>query len=155
MNISQLARKAGLTAKTIRYYESIGLIPAAARTGSGYRMYGERDVTLLRFVARSRSLGFSVEDVGQLLALWHDDTRTSAEVRALAEQQVAAIDRKVAELTAMRQSLMDLMVHCQGDERPDCPILDRLAGDDDSQPNRADGTEDCCEHHSSLPERRV
>lgn len=151
MNISQLARETGLTAKTIRYYESIGLIEAAARTEAGYRVYGARDITILRFIARSRSLGFSVEDVGHLLTLWQDRSRTSAEVKALAEQQVAEIDRKMTELTAMRQALTDLMRNCHGDDRPDCPILDRLAGE-----SGADCAEEgCCEHHSSFRESRV
>lgn len=155
MNISQLARKTGLTAKTIRYYESIGLIPAAVRTEAGYRTYGDRDITVLQFIARSRSLGFSVEDVGHLLTLWQDRSRTSAEVKALAAQQVAEIDRKVAELTIMRQALTDLMQHCHGDDRPDCPILDRLAGEIRAGQETDDAGEGCCEHHSSFRESRV
>ena len=128
MNIGAVARRSGVPAKTIRYYESVGLIAAAERSAAGYRVYSQRDVETLRFVQRARSLGFSVEDVGSLLALWHDRGRSSAEVKALARRRVSDIDRKIAELTEMRATLKDLMRRCHGDQRPDCPILNGLAG---------------------------
>ncbi len=128
MNIGAAARQSGVPAKTIRYYEAVGLITAAERTAAGYRVYSQSDVETLRFVQRARSLGFSVEDVGSLLALWQDRARSSAEVKALARRRVADIDRKIAELTEMRATLKDLMRRCHGDQRPDCPILNGLAG---------------------------
>jgi Cu(I)-responsive transcriptional regulator len=127
MNIGEVAGKSGVPAKTIRYYEDVGLIPPARRTESGYRDYDDRDLATLRFVQRARSLGFSVKDVGALLALWHDNARASAEVKALAADHVSEIDRKLAELKSMRRTLVDLMERCHGDDRPDCPILDDLA----------------------------
>ena len=128
MNIGDAAAHSGVTAKTIRYYESIGLIETAPRTGGGYRSYGDTDVAFLRFIHRARGLGFSVEDVANLLALYQDKERASADVKALAERHVAAIERKVAELEAIRATLGHLIDKCHGDERPDCPILDDLAG---------------------------
>lgn len=128
MNIGEVADKSGVRAKTIRYYEDIGLIPPARRTESGYRNYDDRDLATLRFVQRARSLGFSVKDVGALLALWHDNARASAEVKSLAGNHVEEIDRKIAELRSMRYTLVDLMERCHGDDRPDCPILNDLAG---------------------------
>lgn len=128
MHIGTIARKSGIPAKTIRYYESIGLIDSAARSESGYRVYGAEDVHTLRFVQRARGLGFSVGDVGKLLALWRDRRRSSAQVKALAESHVAQIDHKIAELQAMRDTLVHLVERCHGDHRPDCPILEDLAG---------------------------
>ncbi|NIA67317.1 Cu(I)-responsive transcriptional regulator [Pelagibius litoralis] len=128
MNIGAVARHSGVTAKTIRYYESVGLIAPAERTAAGYRVYDHRDVETLRFIQRARSLGFSVEDVGSLLTLWQDRQRSSAEVKALARRRVGDIERKIAELAEMRATLTDLMEHCHGDRRPDCPILNGLAG---------------------------
>ncbi len=129
MNIGAAARQSGVPAKTIRYYESVGLIGPADRTASGYRVYGRQDVETLRFVQRARSLGFSVEEVGSLLALWRDRSRSSAEVKDLARRRVADIDRKMAELAEMRETLTHLMEVCHGDARPDCPILQGLAGE--------------------------
>lgn len=128
MNIGTAAEHSGVPAKTIRYYESVGLIQPADRTASGYRVYGKQDVETLRFVQRARSLGFSVEEVGNLLALWRDRSRSSAEVKALARHRVEDIDRKITELTEMRETLLHLMERCKGDERPECPILQGLAG---------------------------
>ena len=128
MNIGAAARQSGVPAKTIRYYESVGLIAPAERTAAGYRVYDRQEVETLRFVQRARSLGFSVEEVGSLLALWRDRTRSSAEVKALARHRVADIDRKMAELAEMRATLSNLMERCHGDDRPDCPILQGLAG---------------------------
>ena len=125
-----MADKSGVPAKAIRYYESIGLIQAASRSHSGYRVYGERDLRTLHFIQRARSLGFSVEEVGALLELWRDTERHSAQVKALARRHVEDIDRKIAELGGMRDSLTHLIERCHGDDRPDCPILDDLAGED-------------------------
>lgn len=136
MNIGTVADRAGVTSKTIRYYESIGLIDPARRTESGYRVYDERDVQTLRFVHRARSLGFSVSEVADLLALWRDRNRASADVKGLARQHLKDIDRKIAGLQGMRDTLLNLMERCHGDERPDCPILDDLAG---AQPVSGEG----------------
>ncbi|QSN60286.1 MULTISPECIES: Cu(I)-responsive transcriptional regulator [unclassified Caballeronia] len=127
MNIGEAARASGVTAKMIRYYESVGLLTPVGRTSSGYRVYGEQEVHALRFVRQARRLGFLVEDIRKLLALWHDRTRASAEVKAIALEHVAELDRRIAELTDMRDTLSHLARHCHGDERPDCPILDKLA----------------------------
>jgi MerR family copper efflux transcriptional regulator len=127
MNIGTTAQRSGVPAKTIRYYESIGLIPSAGRTASGYRVYTDHDVETLRFIARARSLGFAVRDVGNLLALWQDRQRASADVKALAESHIADIDAKIAELQSIRATLADLVERCHGDDRPDCPILDSLS----------------------------
>ncbi len=129
MNIGQVANHSGVNAKTIRYYESIGLIPEASRTGSGYRSYGGKDVDLLRFIHHSRNLGFSVKDVGRLLDLWRDQNRASADVKALALSHIAEVDRKIDELQKIRDTLTHLSQRCHGDDRPDCPILEELAGE--------------------------
>lgn len=126
MNIGEAARASGVTAKMIRYYESIGLITPTARTEAGYRVYRERDLHGLRFVRQARRLGFALEDIRRLLALWHDRERSSADVKAIATQHVAELDRRINELTAMRDTLMHLAHGCHGDARPDCPILDTL-----------------------------
>ena len=127
MKIGEVAERAGVSAKTIRYYESVGLIPEAERAGNGYREYHERDVRTLRFIQRARSLGFSVEDVGELLPLWADRSRASADVRAIALRHVDEVERKIAELESVRDALLDLVHRCHGDDRPDCPIIDSLA----------------------------
>lgn len=127
MNIGQAARASGVTAKMIRYYESIGLIPAAARTDNGYRVYSDTDVHTLRFIRRARDLGFSMEQVGRLVRLWQDRNRASAEVKRIALEHVAELDQKIAELRAMRETLDHLARYCHGDQRPDCPILEDLA----------------------------
>ena len=129
MNIGQAADRSGVSAKTIRYYESIGLIPPAARTEGGYRTYSEKDVATLRFVQHARGLGFSVKDVARLLDLWRNQQRASADVKALALAHVAEVDRKIAELRRIRKTLLHLTRRCHGDERPDCPILEELAAD--------------------------
>ena len=127
MNIGTVAERSGVPPKTIRYYESIGLIPSADRQSNGYRSYSDIDMNTLHFIKRARSLGFSVEEVRDLLDLWHDRRRTSAAVKALAAQHATALDRKIAELRSMRRTLANLMERCRGDDRPDCPILDDLA----------------------------
>ena len=127
MNIGEAAKASGVSAKMIRYYESIGLIPAAGRTESGYRVYAPTEVQMLRFIHRSRALGFPVKDVAELLALWRDRSRSSAQVKELALHRIADIDTKIAELRSIRQTLTDLATRCHGDDRPDCPILEDLA----------------------------
>lgn len=131
MTIGAAARDSGVPAKTIRYYEEIGLIAPAARSRGNYRVYGERAVETLRFVQRARGLGFSVKEVAELLALWQDRTRSSAQVKALATRHLKDIDRKIGELEAMRDTLNELVQRCRGDERPDCPILADLSGNGD------------------------
>jgi MerR family copper efflux transcriptional regulator len=126
MNIGQAAQKTGLSAKMIRYYESIELLPVAGRTDSGYRQYDAQDLHRLAFIKRARDLGFALDEVGKLLTLWQDRQRASADVKALAAGHIDALNRKIAELSSLRDSLQELMEHCQGDQRPDCPILKDL-----------------------------
>jgi MerR family gold-responsive transcriptional activator of gol and ges genes len=128
MNIGEAAAASGVSAKMIRYYEETGLIPPAGRTGAGYRTYGPKEVQILRFVRRARDLGFPMEKVGDLLALWRDRSRASAEVRRLAEDQVAALTARIREMEEMKATLEHLVHACAGDERPDCPILADLGG---------------------------
>lgn len=130
MKIGQVAEVSGLPAKTIRYYESIGLIEPAGRTSSGYRAYQEKDIETLKFIQRARSLGFSINEVSALLMLWNDRNRASAQVKELAKQHVADMDRKIAELQSMKDTLSNLIEKCQGDHRPDCPILNDFAQTD-------------------------
>ncbi|AZL75803.1 Cu(I)-responsive transcriptional regulator [Pseudomonas oryziphila] len=127
MNIGQAARHSGLSAKMIRYYESIGLLRPARRSDSGYRLYGPEDLHSLAFIKRSRDLGFSLEEVAKLLTLWQDRQRASADVKALATQHIDALNRRIEELVNLRDTLGELIAHCQGDDRPDCPILKDLA----------------------------
>ncbi|HVE06970.1 MAG TPA: Cu(I)-responsive transcriptional regulator [Paraburkholderia sp.] len=132
MNIGEAARASGVTAKMIRYYESVGLLAAATRTPAGYRVYGKQEVHSLRFIRQARRLGFLVDDIRRLLALWHDRSRASAEVKTIALEHVAELDRRIAELTEMRDTLAHLAEHCHGDDRPDCPIIEQLASADAS-----------------------
>jgi Cu(I)-responsive transcriptional regulator len=128
MNIGQAAQVSGLSAKMIRHYEALGLLVAPARTEAGYRQYGAADVHALRFIRQARDLGFSLHDIGELLSLWHDRQRPSRMVKALAEAHIVALEQKAQELMAMKNTLQHLVQGCHGDERPDCPILDTLAG---------------------------
>ncbi len=128
MHISEAAARSRLPAKTIRYYEEAGLIGPAARETNGYRDYSERDVHLLRFVQRARSLGFAMQDCRELLSLYDNKRRSSADVKAIALRRLGEIERKLAELESLRAVLSDLVERCHGDDRPDCPILDNLAG---------------------------
>jgi MerR family transcriptional regulator, copper efflux regulator len=127
MNIGTLAKATGIEAKTIRYYESVGLLAAPRRSESNYRIYDERDAATLRFIRRARHLGFSVKEVGDLVALWRDRQRASADVRALAAAHLDEVERKLAELETMRATLGHLIESCHGNRRPDCPIIDDLA----------------------------
>ncbi len=127
MNIGQAAAASGVSAKMIRYYDSIGLVRPAGRSASGYRVYDDNDVNRLRFVRRARDLGFPVERIRLLLDLWRDRQRANSEVKELAAEQVAALGRRIGELEAMRQALLHLVQACHGDGRPDCPILEDLA----------------------------
>jgi len=136
MNIGQAAKKTGLSAKMIRYYESIGLISPSGRSANGYRHFGEEDLHHLAFIKRSRDLGFSLEEVGRLLTLWQDRQRASADVKALAGVHVDALNHKIAELVSLRDTLQQLIDHCHGDHRPDCPILQDLASGCGSNPQR-------------------
>lgn len=129
MNIGEASAASGVSAKMIRHYERIGLLPEAQRSAAGYRRYDERDVHTLRFVRHARDLGFPLERIRDLIGLWHDRERPSRQVKALAREHLAAIDAKLAELQAVKATLERLVQCCHGDERPDCPILDTLAGD--------------------------
>ncbi|HEX8574554.1 MAG TPA: Cu(I)-responsive transcriptional regulator [Allosphingosinicella sp.] len=128
MKIGQASTESGVSERMIRHYEKIGLMPKAARRDSGYRDYDERDVNTLLFIRRARDLGFPIEEIGKLLALWQDRGRASADVKALALARAAELKRKAKELDAMRKSLEHLAANCHGDDRPDCPILGGLEG---------------------------
>nr|AGA60315.1 CopR [Rubrivivax gelatinosus S1] len=129
MNIGEASAASGVSAKMIRHYERIGLLPEAVRSAAGYRRYDERDVHTLRFVRHARDLGFPLERIRELIGLWHDRERPSRQVKALAREHLAAIDAKLAELQAVKATLERLVQCCHGDERPDCPILETLAGE--------------------------
>lgn len=127
MNIGEAAAAADLSAKMVRHYESIGLLPKAGRTVANYRLYGPKDVHMLRFIKRARSLGFSMADIKELLSLWRNKSRPSSAVKKIAGRHVADLKRKIAELQSMVHTLEHLAKHCHGDHRPECPILDDLA----------------------------
>ncbi len=127
MNIGQAAKFSGVSAKMIRYYEQIGLIPKAVRSEAGYRNYSLPDAHSLCFIRRARDLGFSVEQISELLALWHDRGRASADVKAMALSHVTGLKAKIAGLQAMAQTLEHLAGRCHGNDRPDCPIIEDLA----------------------------
>jgi MerR family copper efflux transcriptional regulator len=133
MNIGEAASASGLTAKMIRHYEAIGLIPEAARRDSGYRNYDERDVRTFCFIRRARTLGFSLDEVRSLIELWRDDSRASADVKAVVDRHLVEVERKLDELGAMKRDLCDLAARCRDDEKPDCAILEELASSEDAQ----------------------
>ena len=126
MKIGEIAKASGVSQRMIRHYEKIGLMPPAARRDSGYRDYDQKSLHALRFIGRARDAGFPVDDIRELLALWNDRERSSADVKALALARASELKRKANELNAMRRTLEELAAHCHGDDRPDCPILDEL-----------------------------
>ena len=128
INIGQAARASGVSAKMVRHYESLGLLGAVARTDSGYRQYRAADVHTLRFIKRARDLGFSMAEIAELVSLWHDQGRASASVKQIAQAHVADLENRIQAMQAMRRTLQNLLQHCHGDARPDCPILDDLSG---------------------------
>jgi MerR family copper efflux transcriptional regulator len=127
MNIGQAAKASGVSAKMIRHYESVGLFPEARRTDAGYRQYTDKEIGTLRFIRSARDLGFSIEQIRALLGLWQDQQRPSREVKALAQAHIDELDAKLREMQAMKATLEHLVHCCSGDDRPDCPIIDRLA----------------------------
>ncbi|KKB84709.1 transcriptional regulator [Devosia limi DSM 17137] len=133
MNIGQASKASGVSAKMIRYYEQTGLIPAADRTASGYRDYSDTDVHMLRFIRRARDLGFAVAEISDLLGLWRDETRQSAEVKRLARGHIDALEQKIKGLQDMAHALTTLVNACQGDHRPHCPILQSLESDPEDE----------------------
>jgi len=126
-NIGEAATRSGVSAKMIRHYESLGMLPKVARTEAGYRLYSEREVHTLRFIRRARDLGFSIAEISELLKLWQNRRRASGDVKRIALAHIADLERRLAEMQAMKQALAQLISCCHGDERPDCPILDDLA----------------------------
>ena len=127
VNIGSVAELSGISAKMVRHYESLGLLPHVARADSGYRQYTEADVHTLRFIKRSRDLGFSMAEIGELVTLWQNRRRTSASVKRIAQKHVDELAVRIEAMQAMQRTLRQLLHHCHGDERPDCPILDDLA----------------------------
>lgn len=126
MNIGEAAKASGVSAKMIRHYESVGLFPEAARTEAGYRRYTDREVSTLRFIRQSRDLGFSIEQIRELLGLWQNRKRPSRQVKALAQAHIQELEEKLKELQAMKATLEHLVSCCHGDDRPDCPIIETL-----------------------------
>ncbi len=128
VNIGEAARRSGVSAKMLRHYESLGLLGAVTRTDSGYRQYTPADVHTLRFIKRSRDLGFSMAEIAELVNLWQNRSRASASVKRIAQKHMDELNARIAAMQAMQRSLQDLLHHCHGDARPNCPILDDLAG---------------------------
>ena len=128
VTIGAAARLSGVSAKMVRHYEALGLLPAVARTDSGYRQYTQADVRTLQFIRRGRDLGFSMAEIAELVGLWHNRQRASASVKRIAQQHVDDLTQRIEAMQAMQRTLASLLNHCHGDERPDCPILDDLAG---------------------------
>ncbi|WP_207485944.1 Cu(I)-responsive transcriptional regulator [Arenibaculum pallidiluteum] len=150
MNIGQASKASGVSAKLIRYYEGIGLIPEAGRTASGYRVYTPQDVNILRFVRRARTLGFGIERIRHLVGLWRDRNRASAEVKRIALEHVRELEAKIAELRAMSDTLQDLANACHGDDRPDCPILRDL-----ESPGSGSAAAACCTDATAAGEHAI
>ncbi|MGJ7557407.1 Cu(I)-responsive transcriptional regulator [Variovorax sp. RB2P76] len=125
--IGEAAQRSGVSARMVRHYEGLGLLPAVARTESGYRQYGEADIHTLRFIKRSRDLGFSMEEIAELVGLWHNRRRASASVKRIAQKHLGELEQRIADMQAMRNTLSHLVHCCHGDARPDCPILDDLS----------------------------
>ena len=129
MNIGQAAARSGVSAKMVRHYESLGLLPKVARTEAGYLQYGDAEVHTLRFIRRERDLGLSKTEIGELLKLWQNRRRASGDVRRIAQRHVQDLQRRIDEMSSMKRTLEHLVHCCHGDERPDCPILDELANE--------------------------
>ncbi|HEY7501802.1 MAG TPA: Cu(I)-responsive transcriptional regulator [Vicinamibacterales bacterium] len=129
MNIGRASQESGVSAKMIRHYEAIGLMARARRTDGGYRIYSANDIHTLQFIRRARELGFSMKQIERLLGLWRNRRRASADVRRVAQQHIDDLQARIEKLESMRRSLQQLVQHCHGDDRPDCPILDDLAGE--------------------------
>ena len=127
-NIGEAARRSGVSARMVRHYEGLGLLPDVARTESGYRQYTEADIHSLQFIKRSRDLGFSMEEIAELVGLWHNRRRASASVKKIAQRHLDDLEERIASMQAMQRTLSHLVHCCHGDGRPDCPILDDLAG---------------------------
>ncbi|WP_342130219.1 Cu(I)-responsive transcriptional regulator [Hydrogenophaga sp. OTU3427] len=128
VNIGEAARRSGVSAKMLRHYEGLGLLGTVSRTDSGYRLYSQSDVHTLQFIKRARDLGFAMADIADLVGLWLDRQRSSAKVKQVAQRHLLALHERIAQLQAMERTLQHLTACCHGDERPDCPILDDLAG---------------------------
>lgn len=126
--IGTAARLSCVSARMVRHYESLGLLAQVVRTDSGYRQYSEADVRTLQFIKRGRTLGFSMAEIAELVSLWHDRRRASASVKQIAQKHVQELNQRIQDMRAMQRTLTSLLAHCHGDERPDCPILDDLAG---------------------------
>ena len=143
-NIGETAKASGLSAKMIRHYEKVGLFPEALRTEAGYRQYTDKEVSTLRFIRQSRDLGFSIEQIRELLGLWQNQRRPSRQVKVLAQAHLQELDAKLQELQAMKATLAHLVAHCHGDDRPDCPIVENLADErrpiPDATPHRFRGS---------------
>ena len=142
--IGEAARRAGVSARMVRHYESLGLLPPVHRTDSGYRQYTEADVHALRFIRRGRDLGFSIEEIGVLLGLWQNQDRASSQVKEIAQRHISVLTERIAAMQAMQRTLQSLVHCCHGDDRPDCPILDDLASAD---------TDLSTEHHEPVAPR--
>lgn len=127
VNIGEAARLSGVSAKMVRHYESLGLLPRVGRTGSGYRQYSQAEVHTLQFIKRGRELGFSMDEIAELVSLWHNRRRTSASVRRIAQKHAGDLAQRIDAMQAMQRTLQQLIHCCHGDDRPDCPILDDLA----------------------------
>ena len=134
MNIGQAATASGVSAKMIRHYEQVGLFPQPDRTDAGYRQYSEKEVHTLRFIRQARDLGFSIQQIGELVGLWQNRRRPSRQVKALAEAHIRELEQKTQDLLAMKATLQHLVQCCHGDDRPDCPILDTLASESAAPP---------------------
>jgi len=157
MNIGAAARASGVSAKMIRHYEDIGLIARAKRSASGYRSYGGNDVHELRFIRQARGLGFSIKQIAALLGLWRDQRRPSSKVKALALAHIGELEARIAEMQAMQRTLQELASHCHGDERPDCPILEGLAADEEMAAARSSLSSAAAHaaHRTPAPARRA
>lgn len=154
MNIGQAAALSGVSAKMVRHYEGLGLLPKVARTEAGYRQYGMPEVHTLRFIRRGRELGFSMAEIADLLKLWQNRRRASADVKRIALSHVADLDRRIAEMSSMRRTLETLAHCCQGNERPDCPILDELADPDPPPQGQAGFRESIPHQHVAVAHAR-